>query len=777
MKKVMSILIAVALIMSVTVCAFAAEVPDFEINTDSILLVNTDTDEIIFSKNADKARVMASTTKIMTYIIAVEEIDDLVNTKITIEQEPIDDIIEQNASMAGFQNHIGERFSVLDVLYGMMLPSGCDAAEILAYYVGGGDVNKFIDMMNEKALALGCENTHFNDAHGLSDENHYTTALDMYKITKYALTMPYFTDIVNTEYYTLPGDSVPLVNTNYLIDYANGREYYYPYATGVKTGYTDLAGKCLVSTAVKGDTNLMCIALGGRYDAETNYVNYAMVDSVNLYKWAFKSFCDYMDISVSCKYKSVQIGEKVQLEAKITDSNITDAPKIKWSSSNTDVATVDQNGVVTAVSMGEARIKAETQTGDFAVCSVACGYYNGIDVTSRYGNYTSGEKESVDWTAVKNYGFDFAIIRAGWGWEDYPSQNDVSFAENVKGAVENAIPFGLNFTAYATDVETARLEAEYLLKEINDYIPEYKSFISLPISYNMTDSQYSQFTSEQNTAIALEFNRVMNENGYKCMCYANKSVFANMNITELKSADMGLWYAYYPVETDFSQKIKVNGEFIPEVWQYRSDGYIPEASENLNTKQSIIYMLSSEFEQYKAPEVTAKQIENQEAVEIIWNSVSYKTDGYSVYRKTAGDEQLEKIADLSTAETKYTDTDLHWNDSYTYYVAAKVSDFLDKTYVKEIIGVCDKVVNIKNTIIETTEPTTDTQPQSSATEPVKTTYSTNSTATVPATNDSTVKGQSDNRSIQTGSNTLQVSLIIIISSVAMCMLISSRRNL
>ncbi len=796
MKKLISVLISTILILSVTVCAFAAEGPDFEINTDSILLVNTDTDKVIYSKNADKTRVMASTTKIMTYIVIAETVEDLVNTKITIEQQPIDDILDKNASMAGFQNHIGESFSVLDILYGMMVPSGCDAAEILAYYAGDGDVEKFVDMMNQKALELECKNTHFNDPHGLSDENHYTTAEDMYKISKYALTMPYFTDIVSTEYYTLPGDTVPLINTNYLIDYVNGREYYYQYATGIKTGYTNLAGKCLVSTASKGDTNLMCIALGGKYDAETNYVNYAMVDSVNLYKWAFKNFCDYIDISIDYKYSSVQIGDKIQLKAKITESNINEIPEIKWSSDNTNIATVDNNGVVTAVSMGQVQIKAETQTGDYAVCSVACGYYNGIDVTSRYGNYAKGEKEPVDWKAVKSYGFDFAIIRAGWGWEDYPNQNDSCFVENVKGAVENGIPFGLNFVAYATDVETARLEAEYLLKEIEDYIPEYKHFISLSISYNMSDSQYTQFTTEQNTEIALEFNRVMNENGYKSMCYANKAVFSNIDVDAIKDAGMGLWYSYYPYETDFSKKITINGKYVPEVWQYRSDGYIPEASENLNTKQSIIYMLSSEFEQYQPPEVNAKQIENKEAVEIVWNQVPYKTDGYSVYRKPAGSEQLEKIANLSSEELRYTDTDLHWNDSYTYYVSAKVTDFLDKTYIREIMGVCDNIVNVINQIDETTEPTstptteptskpaTDAQIDNITTEPAKDTVdvpakvnsAANITAIASPNSDTAIKKEFDNGSVQTGSNSITVFTFIIISAASLCLIVSRKHE-
>ncbi len=686
LKKLISAILALAVVISTSFYALAAQQPDLEVNTEALLLVDLNSNETLYSKNADEERVMASTTKIMTYILTVEAIDDLINTKIKIEQQPIDDVLGQDASMAGFQDHVGESYSVLDILYGLMLPSGCDAAQILAYYVGGGDPQSFVDTMNQRAKELGCTNTHFNDAHGLSEENHYSTAKDMLLIAKHALNMPYFREIVGTEYYTIEGYTEPIINTNYLIDFVNGGRYYYQYATGVKTGYTDAAGKCLVSTAKKGDTELMCIALGGKYDEETNYVNYAMIDSVNLYKWAFENFTENIDISIKEKYRSLQLGEKLKLNAEISGSNIDAIPEIRWSSSNESVATVDQNGVVTAVSMGEAQIKAETQTGNFDVCSLGCGYYNGIDVTSRYGDYTSGEKEPIDWKAVKDSGMDFAIIRAGWGWEDYPSQNDASFVENIKGAVENGIPVGLNFVAYATDKETARLEAEYLLREIDEYIPEYKDFIALPISYNMTDNQFKEFTAEQNTEIALEFNRVMNENGYKTMCYANKSIFSNIDTAAIKNAGMGLWYAYYPYKPDFSEKIKVNGEYVPEVWQYRGDGYLPEASESFNTKQSIIYMLSTEFEQYMPPEVSAAQVDNEQAAEITWSDVPYEISGYALYRRASNGGELEKIADMSASEHKYTDSDLKWNDSYIYYVAAKASDFLDKTYVKEILG-------------------------------------------------------------------------------------------
>lgn len=210
--------------------------------------------------------------------------------------------------------------------------------------------------------------------------------------------MPYFREIVSTEFYTLPGETVPMTNTNYLIDESNGREYYYPYATGIKTGYTSLAGKCLVSMAEKGDTHLMCVALGGKFDSG---INYAMIGSINLYKWAFRNFTDYIGVDLKPQYKSVQIGESVKLEPMITEINIDEIPEFKWISSNPEIAEVDKNGVVTAHKFGEAKIRVETQTGDFDVCKVGCGYYNGLDVTSRYGDYTNGEKNPINWHLLR----------------------------------------------------------------------------------------------------------------------------------------------------------------------------------------------------------------------------------------------------------------------------------------------------------------------------------------------------------------------------------------
>ena len=140
--------------------------------------------------------------------------------------------------------------------------------------------------MNDKAAELGCENTHFKNPDGLHDPDHYTTARDLYKISKYALTLPYFEQISNATEYTCEGDDSPLVTTNYLIDEARGGEYYYTYAKGIKTGTTDEAGRCLVTTASADGHSYIAVLLGAPYKEGEMEEYYTFTDAADLFRWA-----------------------------------------------------------------------------------------------------------------------------------------------------------------------------------------------------------------------------------------------------------------------------------------------------------------------------------------------------------------------------------------------------------------------------------------------------------------------------------------------------------
>lgn len=277
-----------------SVSAGAASVnfdPGIELYSDYVYLVNLDTDTTIYQKNADEKCYPASTTKIMTYIVVTEQVDDLDNTMVTIEQDLLDELAGTGSSIAGLENYAGEQMSVMELLYCMMVPSGNDAALVLADYIGNGDVSAFVELMNQRAQELGCTNTHFTNPHGLHDEDHYTTASDIYKITEYAITTPHFTEVTNTTSYYLSLDEdgeAPLTTTNSLIN-ENEPDYYYEYARGIKTGTTDEAGFCLVSTATRDGVAYLCVAMHAPcYDEYGNYnSNGAMIDSKALYEWAF----------------------------------------------------------------------------------------------------------------------------------------------------------------------------------------------------------------------------------------------------------------------------------------------------------------------------------------------------------------------------------------------------------------------------------------------------------------------------------------------------------
>ena len=264
---------------------------DYKCNVDTVsgavYLENLNTGSVIYEKDSSKQMYPASTTKIMTYIITAENVSDLSNTTVTVNQDVIDGL-DPESTVMGLAYHVGEQVSVKDLLYGLMLPSGNDAALVLADYVGGGSISAFVDKMNAKAAELGCANTHFANPHGLYDTNHYSTAHDMALIAKYAMKLDGFMDICNTVSYTPDGYST-LHNTNYMIDPdAEGGVYYYQYTKGIKTGYLDEAGKCLVTSADKDGTTYLCVCLGADYTFEEN-VNYAMKDTAKLYEWAYEN--------------------------------------------------------------------------------------------------------------------------------------------------------------------------------------------------------------------------------------------------------------------------------------------------------------------------------------------------------------------------------------------------------------------------------------------------------------------------------------------------------
>jgi len=213
------------------------------INAAAGIVMDMKTGRILFEKNAYRKMPIASTTKIMTAILAIEmgNLDDIVT-------------VSKRASSIGgsvINLRAGEEIKLKDLLYGLMLRSGNDAALAIAEHIGGS-VENFVEMMNYKAKLLGARNTNFVTPHGLDREGHYSTAYDLAVITRYALQNPLFSQIVGTK--NIIAGSRNLYNTNEMLDL-------YPGADGVKTGYTGQAGRCLVTSATRDGQRYISVVL------------------------------------------------------------------------------------------------------------------------------------------------------------------------------------------------------------------------------------------------------------------------------------------------------------------------------------------------------------------------------------------------------------------------------------------------------------------------------------------------------------------------------------
>ncbi|WP_050697327.1 D-alanyl-D-alanine carboxypeptidase family protein [Anaeromassilibacillus senegalensis] len=366
MKKKLFPLLCLVLTVCMLVPSYASAATfniDFETNSAAIELINLDTDTIVYQKNADAKRAPASTTKIMSFIVVSEQIEDLENTQVTVTKEVVDRLLGTGSSLSGIKEN--DVLTVMQLLNCMMVPSGNDAALVLADYIGNGNANAFVELMNQKAQELGCVNTHFMNPHGLHDDNHYTTAHDLYLITKYAMTLPHFTDITDQTRYTYTpaggpeaGQERTLVTTNRLIDPNLDPSLYYRYARGIKTGSHDQAGYCLVSSATKGGYSYMCVALGSpSVDENGNKITNRgeMIDSKNLYEWAFNNL-EMKDVLNS----EDSVGE-IQLDYAWNKDKLLLVPAKNYSTIMPD--SVDVSSVILTKNLPES-VEAPIKKGD-----------------------------------------------------------------------------------------------------------------------------------------------------------------------------------------------------------------------------------------------------------------------------------------------------------------------------------------------------------------------------------------------------------------------------
>ena len=251
-------------LLSVPASAFE----EIDIDARAALLVEKETGEILYEKNAHEKNYPASITKLTVALLVFEAIDAgqlSLDQPITAHESAFEGL-SIYGSTAGIK--AGEVLTVEQLLQCMLIVSANEACNILAEAVcGEGNISQFVQRMNERAAALGCENTHYVNTSGLHDPDHYTTAWDIYLITRALMPYEKFMEICNSKSYTVPATNMTekpreLHSTNFLISNWRARGYVYRDAQGIKTGSTPEAGHCLVSSAVRGDRQLVSVVLG-----------------------------------------------------------------------------------------------------------------------------------------------------------------------------------------------------------------------------------------------------------------------------------------------------------------------------------------------------------------------------------------------------------------------------------------------------------------------------------------------------------------------------------
>ena len=410
-KRFLTILLAVLILTAVISPAFSAsallfEKPELALSSQHALVINLNTGTEVYDLRADEQLYPASTTKIMTAILTLEACGDL-EEKVEVTKTAMSHI-DIYSSQAGLL--AGESLSVRELLGLLMVKSARDAACVLAERVSGSE-EAFAELMNQKASELGCTGTHFVNSTGMHDDDHYSTARDIAIITQYALKNPDFVEFfamkqVETAATELSGKRF-FSTTNYLIDANRGGKHYYKYATGGKTGTTTPAGRCLVSTAKKGEDEYLCLVFGADGDNSRN-INKAFSDTAALYNWCFENIA----------LKKVGASNGAQFETKlryawdhdyITLTVKNDAYAVMPSSADTELkyddGTPGLTGLLVSVDIPD-HLDAPVEAGDPA--GTATYFYRDAD-----GDTVLAKADIVVYESIDRNFFSFIFTNIG----------------------------------------------------------------------------------------------------------------------------------------------------------------------------------------------------------------------------------------------------------------------------------------------------------------------------------------------------------------------------
>ena len=312
----------------------SAHLDGMDVNAKAAVLVDPNTNEVLYEKNAHGKMYPASITKVMTCLLTLEAVDA---GQLSLEQtvtagSSIHTGIGAGASTADIKE--GEQIRVIDLLYAALIPSANEACNVMAAAVAG-DVPAFVERMNQRAAELGMTDTHFANTHGYHDDDHYTSAYDVFLMCQEAMKHETFRTIVSSKSYEMPATNIhteprAVHSTNALISNWNVAGYLYSHATGIKTGHTNESGYCLAASATREDRSLISVVMGCEREPGTTgskgfiYFN----ETIRLFDWGFKNFSSQT----------------------ILDATKRDIPEIEVTlGKNTNYVTLEPQGQITAL--------------------------------------------------------------------------------------------------------------------------------------------------------------------------------------------------------------------------------------------------------------------------------------------------------------------------------------------------------------------------------------------------------------------------------------------
>ena len=386
MKKIRFLTFILVILMAVVCVPSASAIAEAPaVKANNVMLVSMNTGATLYEKNADQQIYPASTTKLMTMAVAIDMITDLQSTLTFDKDASYADLVIGSSNM-GLKD--GEVITLEDIMYGIAISSANEGTNAIALHLCGS-IASFVEKMNAKAAEWGMSGTHFVNTHGLTDENHYTTARDMailaQKVFADERLLPYFTAGSYRLKDTNKNAARTIVNTNQLIRQNSGN--YYKYAVAGKTGTTTAAGYNLVSTARYKGMEYLCVMMNADRSIKTNPV---FADSVELFKWAYSNFgirtligetasvCE-IPVALCAKSDYVMLVPSAKIEAVVADdADIDDRTQFEWvvetefnkeNPALAPVRTGDVMGKITIVGKDGDKVVAEYGTVDLVAAS------------------------------------------------------------------------------------------------------------------------------------------------------------------------------------------------------------------------------------------------------------------------------------------------------------------------------------------------------------------------------------------------------------------------